>query len=92
MFLSHSNFNTFCNKINNPEEPITLLAPDTIKGEIENLIDTVNNNLSVPLNLELNYTPTVPNTALDNSATLYIIGLILLLSGLGIFYTSAKKN
>ena len=55
-------------------------------------VSKINNNLSVPLNLELNYTPTVPNTALDNSATLYIIGLILLLSGLGIFYTSAKKN
>lgn len=55
-------------------------------------VSKINNNLSVPLDLELNYAPTVPNTALDNSATLYIIGLILLLSGLGIFYTSAKKN
>ncbi len=55
-------------------------------------VSKINNNLSVPLDLELNYTPTVPNTALDNSSTLYIIGLILLLSGLGIFYTSAKKN
>ena len=55
-------------------------------------VSKVNNNLSVPLGVDLNYTPTVPDTALDNSATLYIIGLILLLSGLGIFYTSAKKN
>ena len=55
-------------------------------------VSKINNNLSVPLDLELNYAPTVPNTALNNSATLYIIGLILLLSGLGIFYTSAKKN
>lgn len=55
-------------------------------------VSKVNNNLSVPLDVDLNYTPTVPDTALDNSATLYIIGLILLLSGLGIFYTSAKKN
>ena len=55
-------------------------------------VSKVNNNLSVPLDVDLNYTPTGPDTALDNSATLYIIGLILLLSGLGIFYTSAKKN
>ena len=55
-------------------------------------VSRVNNNISVPLDVDLNYTPTVPDTALDNSATLYIIGLILLLSGLGIFYTSAKKN
>ena len=55
-------------------------------------VSKVNNNLSAPLDIDLNYTPTVPDTALDNSATLYIIGLILLLSGLGIFYTSAKKN
>ena len=33
-------------KINNPEEPITLLAPDTIKGEIENLIDNVNKTIA----------------------------------------------
>ena len=55
-------------------------------------VSKINNNISVPLDLEINYTPTVPDTALDNSSTLYIVGLILLLSGLGIFYTSAKKN
>ena len=33
-------------KINNPEEPITLLSVDTIKGEIENLIDTVNKTIA----------------------------------------------
>ncbi len=33
-------------KINNPEEPITLLPPDTIKGEIENLVDSVNKTIA----------------------------------------------
>lgn len=55
-------------------------------------VKRINNNLSAPLNIQMNYTPTVPNTALDNTNTLFFIGIILLLSGLGIFYTSAKKN
>ena len=55
-------------------------------------VKKINNNLSVPLSIQLNYTPTVPNTAMSNSSTLFFIGIILLLSGLGIFYTSAKKN
>ena len=55
-------------------------------------VKRINNNLSAPLNIQLNYTPTVPNTAMSNSSTLFFIGIILLLSGLGIFYTSAKKD
>lgn len=55
-------------------------------------VKRINNNLSAPLNIQMNYTPTVPNTALDNTNTLFFIGIILLLSGLGVFYTSAKKN
>jgi len=55
-------------------------------------VKQINNNLSVPLNIQMNYTPTVPDTALDNTNTLFFIGIILLLSGLGFFYTSAKKS
>ena len=55
-------------------------------------VKRINNNLSAPLSIQLNYTPTVPNTAMSNSTTLFFIGIILLLSGLGIFYTSAKKD
>lgn len=55
-------------------------------------VKKINNNISVPLNVQLRYTPRVPDTALSDSKPLFFIGVILLLSGLGIFYTSAKKD
>ena len=55
-------------------------------------VKQINNNLSVPLDIQLHYTPRVPDTSLDKSKPYFYIGIILLLSGLGIFYTSAKKD
>ena len=42
--------------------------------------------------VEINYTPTVPNTAMGVAETIYFIGLILLLSGVGIVYANAKPK
>lgn len=52
----------------------------------------INNNVSVDYEIDVNYAPRVPDTAENNSSMYFFIGIILLLSGLGIFYTSAKKN
>lgn len=52
----------------------------------------INNNVSVPYEIDVNYAPRVPDTASSNTSMWFFVGIILLLSGLGIFYTSAKKN
>lgn len=52
----------------------------------------INNNISVDYEIDVNYAPRVPDTAENNTSMYFFIGIILLLSGLGIFYTSAKKN
>ena len=55
-------------------------------------VKKINNNLSDSYNIEANYSPRVPDTALDNSSTFFFVGIILLLSGLGVFYTSVKTK
>ena len=45
-------------------------------------VKRINNNLSAPLSIQLNYTPTVPNTAMSNSTTLFFIGIILIVVGI----------
>ncbi len=55
-------------------------------------VKTVNNNVSTGLEFELNYTPDVPNTGMSTAQTIYFIGLIVLLSGVGIIYANAKPT
>lgn len=43
-----------------------------------------------PLEFELNYTPKVPNTGMSPAQIIYFMGLILLLSGVGILYVNSK--
>lgn len=42
--------------------------------------------------LKITYAPDVPNTAVSVSQSIYLIGLIVLLSGLGILYVNVKKQ
>ena len=42
--------------------------------------------------LQVTYAPDVPNTAVSVSQSIYLIGLIVLLSGLGILYVNVKKQ
>lgn len=51
---------------------------------------TVNNNLSKGAEIQLNYTPSVPDTGMGAAQTVYFIGLIILLSGVGIIYANVK--
>ena len=44
------------------------------------------------IGLEINYTPNVPNTGMTTAQTIYFIGLIILLGGVGIIYANAKPQ
>ena len=52
----------------------------------------VNSNFQTGAEFTLNYTPEVPDTGLSTAQTVYFIGLIVLLSGLGIIYANVKPS
>jgi len=53
-------------------------------------VQTVSTTLNKGLEIELNYTPDTPNTGMSVAQTIYFIGLIVLLSGVGIIYANVK--
>lgn len=55
-------------------------------------VETVNSNVNTGLDIELNYTPDVPDTGMSTAQTIYFVGLIVLLSGLGIIYANVKPK
>lgn len=55
-------------------------------------VSTVNNNINKGAEIPLNYTPDVPDTEMSTAQTVYFIGLIILLSGVGIIYANAKPE
>lgn len=65
-----------------------------VSGECQTItaVKTVNNNLSQPLDIEINYTPDVPDTGMSTAQSIYFIGLIVLLSGIGIIYANVKPK
>lgn len=52
----------------------------------------LNTNVSTGRDLELNYTPPVPDTGMSTAQTIYFIGLIVLLSGIGVIYANVKPT
>ena len=48
--------------------------------------------LNDKIGVEINYTPNVPNTGMTTAQTIYFIGLIILLGGVGIIYANAKPQ
>ena len=52
----------------------------------------INKQINKPLNIQLDYTPDVPDTGMGIAQTIYFMGLILLLSGVGIVYANAKPK
>ena len=44
------------------------------------------------INVDINYTPEVPDTGMTTAQTIYFIGLIILLSGVGIIYANSKPQ
>ncbi len=53
-------------------------------------VGILNKSQSVPLNIQLDYTPDVPDTGMSVAQIVYFIGLIVLLTGVGIIYVNAK--
>lgn len=55
-------------------------------------VKLLNKEISKPLSISLDYTPDVPDTGMGVAQTIYFMGLILLLSGVGIIYANAKPK
>lgn len=55
-------------------------------------VQTVTSNVQKGAEIPLNYTPDVPDTGLSTAQTVYFIGLIVLLSGIGIIYANVKPS
>ena len=55
-------------------------------------VKLLNKNINSPLTIQLDYTPDVPDTGMGVAQTIYFMGLILLLSGVGIVYANANPK
>lgn len=53
-------------------------------------VRTVSKVISDGLTFDINYTPDVPDTGMNAAQSIYFIGLIILLSGVGIIYANVK--
>lgn len=65
-----------------------------VSGEYQKVanVKLLNKNVNHPLTIQLDYTPEVPDTGMGVAQTIYFMGLILLLSGVGIVYANAKPK
>lgn len=55
-------------------------------------VGIINRSEDKPLNIQLDYTPDVPDTGMSTAQIIYFIGLIVLLSGVGILYVNTKPS
>lgn len=62
------------------------------KAQTVSTVYQVKNNFQTGAEFTLDYTPEVPDTGLSTAQTVYFIGLIVLLSGLGIIYANVKPS
>lgn len=51
-----------------------------------------NRSIDEPLSIQFDYTPRVPDTGMSVVQKIYFVGLIILLSGVGIIYVNAKPE
>ena len=65
-----------------------------VSGEYQKVanVKIQNKEISGPLDIQLDYTPEIPDTGMGVAQTIYFMGLILLLSGVGIVYANAKPK
>ena len=61
-------------------------------GQTISSVDITPNNISKGDEISLDYTPKVPDTGMSTAQTVYFIGLIILLSGIGIIYANVKPE
>ena len=55
-------------------------------------VASIANNVNKGAEISLNYTPRVPDTGMSTAQTVYFVGLIILLSGVGIIYANVKPE
>ncbi len=56
------------------------------------LLAYVNQKHPLNLNIDLTYTPDVPDTGMSSAQSIYFIGLVILLCGIGIIYANTKEK
>ena len=56
------------------------------------LLAYVNQKRNLDLNIDLTYTPDVPDTGMSSAQSIYFIGLVILLCGIGIIYANTKEK
>lgn len=56
------------------------------------LVDTNNQMVNDKLDLSINFTPDVPDTKMNVSQTIYFVGLLILLAGVGIVYANVSSK
>ena len=61
-------------------------------GQTISSVDVTPSNISKGEDISLDYTPKVPDTGMSTAQTVYFIGLIILLSGIGIIYANVKPE
>ncbi|MBQ2639811.1 MAG: hypothetical protein IJF92_03515 [Bacilli bacterium] len=68
--------------------------PYNTNGSIDTSIQplVILTNDTAEKGLELNYSPSVPDTSMNTAQSIYFIGLVILLCGLGIIYANAKPK
>ena len=55
-------------------------------------VRTITSSLSDGLTYDINYTPEVPDTNKNVAQSIYFIGLIIMLSGVGVIYANVKPK
>lgn len=86
---------------NNKELQISVLGNFEMYGANEYISDRYqkvahvklrNQSISKPLTIQIDYTPDVPNTGKGIAQSMYFMGLVILLSGIGIIYANTKTE
>lgn len=63
-------------------------------GDLQTItsVKTVNNNVLDGIDIDLTYTPDVPDTGMSTAQSIYFIGLVILICGMGIIYANARPR
>ncbi|MBE6157873.1 MAG: hypothetical protein E7160_03675 [Firmicutes bacterium] len=69
-----------------PAADVTTQSQRVVKSLIN--VETLNTKVDITVN----YTPDVPNTGMNTTQSVYFIGLVMLLCGMGIIYANAKPT
>lgn len=69
-----------------------IYTPSDSNAQSVVLLAYVNQKRDLDLNIDLTYTPDVPDTGMSSAQSIYFIGLVILLCGIGIIYANTKEK